>query len=123
MQNQSPPKKRLGFFEFEAYRMAFEMGWIFIIPLILIPTRILLSAARGWPRAFSCAALSFAITGFTFFSIAKFSLFRRGIWFSWGSSAMTNRNRALYRFGYGLIAFSGFIAAALLVVMGLTDGR
>src|SRR6266436_749895 len=52
--------------------------------------------------------------GFALFIASKISLFRRGIWLSWGSSRMTTTWRRAYRLGYAsmlLGALMIFLAA------------
>jgi hypothetical protein len=57
-------------------------------------------------------------SGFLCFLIAKVSLFREGVWISWGSSRMGKGYTILYRVGYGLM-LAGIFLRLLLYVLSL----
>ena len=78
---------------------------IFVVSVILNFGMIF----RRYPGRYGAVAIGLAVTGFVLFSIAKVSLFRRGYWFSFGSSLMTPSNRLAYRLGYAMIIFSSFM--------------
>jgi len=102
-----------GHFERENYTNLFlNFGLlIFLLPIIfLIPN------VRRFPGFFGITALSLGLGGFIFFSIAKFSLFSRGKFLSFGSGGMTQRNRMFYRLGYALIVSASMIAISILFV-------
>lgn len=48
------------------------------------------------------------VVGFVLFAISKVSLYRKGIWNSWGARLMDKPYRFLYRFGYLLMALGIF---------------
>jgi len=56
------------------------------------------------PESFVAASLMIMASGAVCFTLAKVSLFRRGVWMSWDSTSMTKRNANLYRTGYFLMA-------------------
>ena len=53
--------------------------------------------------------------GFVCLLIAKVSLFRRGVWVSWGPRLMSVGNAKLYRVGYLLIGIGAFLRVFLHV--------
>ena len=55
-------------------------------------------------------------SGFALFLVAKLSVFRRGIYVSWGSRAMSAPFRACYRLGYSLILL-GAVAVIFSAVL------
>lgn len=55
-----------------------------------------------------------SFTGFVFLLIAKISLFRKGIWNSWGSKHMSRPLKYVYRCGYILIAIGIFVQTVYL---------
>ena len=48
--------------------------------------------------------------------ISKFSLYRQGIWSSWGTKSMTKGNARLYVFGYSLIAIGTLLLIKLATI-------
>ena len=57
------------------------------------------------PQSFLVAiALWLLIGGFLCLSVTKISLFRRGLWISWGTQMMTRGYARLYRAAYLLLA-------------------
>ena len=84
--------------------------------IAIIPVMLLVHPVSGRPRLFGSLSIGLSVTGFVFFSIAKFSMFQRGVWMSFGSSSMTTRNRMFYRLGYTLMICAAFIALAILAV-------
>ena len=57
-------------------------------------------------------------SGFGCILLAKLSLFRRGIWNSWGTRQMTVRWARLYKLGYALIGL-----AVVLIIMAYRIAR
>ena len=91
------------------------VGGGLIVPVVALPPMILLvRAVSGHPERYGLLAIVSSISGFALFSIAKVSVFRRGIWLSFGSSQMTTWNRAFYRLGYCLMIFAACIAVAIM---------
>lgn len=83
----------------------FMMAFILMIPAYL-------ARAKG----FGLATLGIGTVGFAMFSAAKFSMYRRGIWFSWGSSLMTSEYRKLYRIGCALLVCSAIMSLVIIKV-------
>lgn len=54
----------------------------------------------------------FFSAGFACLLAAKISLFRRGVWFSWGTSQMTQPWSLIYKVGYVLIGLGALISIA-----------
>lgn len=89
------------------YFFLFQVVFAILISLFL---HVLLYA----PFETAVAALSAMIAGGFLIAAAKVSLFRRGIWISWGPSRMRKRFAAIYATGYVLIV----VGAAALSIVG-----
>lgn len=102
-----------GHFEQENFVNLFlQLGLIALI----LPVAILVPNVLRHPQVFAVAAVLLCASGFILFSIAKFSLFKAGKYFTFGSSEMTPRHRVCYRVGYLLMIIAGFIALTLLLI-------
>jgi hypothetical protein len=88
--------------------------WLWLIDLPLLPLLAITAAFLEVFLQFVIhhplpAALGCLILGYSTLLLAKLSLFRRGIWISWGSRLMSTTCASLYRAGYGLIALGGVV--------------
>ena len=63
-------------------------------------------------------ASSIITIGLVFLTISKISMYRQGIWCSWGTSLMTKGNARLYFLGYALIAVGAFLIIKLAAIKG-----
>lgn len=63
---------------------------------------------RG-PTAIFADGIRFIGAGLACLVVSKVSLFRRGVWFSWGPRAMTKWWARLYKVGYAIIAIGIFL--------------
>jgi hypothetical protein len=88
------------------YFLLFQVVFVILISLFLY---VLIHT----PFETAVGALSAMILGGVMIAAAKVSLFRRGIWISWGPSRMKKRFAAIYATGYLLIVVG---AAALAIV-------
>jgi hypothetical protein len=92
--------------------------WQVDVPLelvLLLTTGFLFSlivpAVQLFSTPFVIAAGLITLTGLILLVLCKLSLFRRGIWVSWGSSHMSKVYASLYKLGYGLLFVGlGFFA-------------
>jgi hypothetical protein len=64
------------------------------------------------------AALACYALGLTSLIHAKLSLFRQGVWLSFGPSRLTQEYRRSYWIGYAFIALGVFINTVALLVIG-----
>ena len=83
-----------------------KIRWIDIEPLTAIILIGLLAAIIGphnLVRALLILPFALSILGLVFLIISKVSLFRQGIWFSFGLKLMTRGYARLYRLSYILI--------------------
>ena len=60
-------------------------------------------------------SLTMLVAGVTCLVISKVSLFRRGIWVSWGPRMMSARSSAIYKLGYVLMAAGAVLRLTLHV--------
>lgn len=91
---------------------------VFAVPLIfgvLLSALLPLVLRHPWPVALGSVGAMWL--GAVSVAISKVSLFRQGIWVSWGSRLMGRHSAILYRIGYGLI---GLGTALLLLTWMLT---
>jgi hypothetical protein len=82
---------------------------LFVIPVFMV-------APLVYPELFTKTTMIIAGSGIICFAVGKVSLFRQGIWISWGPRYMTRRNVLLYKTGYALL---GSGAALMLLVQGM----
>ena len=87
-------------------------------PLVMALLMGLLIVAAHRPQELAC--LAFYAIGYCLLVLAKVSLFRRGVWISWGPSQMSLSNRQMYVAAYGLMGI-GFLLNALFAI-GLGTG-
>ena len=85
---------------------------ILIIPVVIIAA-IAIPFARLNPAPFTYASITMVASGVVGVFAAKLSLFRRGIWVSWGPRQMSKAYARLYVVGYALIG----VGLLLLLVM------
>ncbi len=92
--------------------------WIDIEPMPAIMIIGLLAALIGPKLLTVIAILPFALSllGLAFLIIAKVSLFRRGIWFSFGSKLMARGYARLYKLSYILIGIGVLFLLLLAIV-------
>ena len=86
------------------------------IPLLgtILITSELFSLAGGQPRFFVIGALLVATLGACLLFWAKLPLYRKGIYCSFGPSAMPESRQGFYYWGIGL-ALSGCLLAGILI--------
>lgn len=60
--------------------------------------------------------LALYLVGFVCFMIAKLSLLRQGIWFSWGTRLMTPGYARLYRTGYVIMVVGMLLCFSTLLI-------
>jgi hypothetical protein len=87
-----------------------------LAPVVLgIGLLLIATSARTMPALFFIAMLSSYFLGLTLFFVAKASLFRQRVFFSWGSTQMSLWNRRAYRAGYALMLLGSFGALAFII--------
>ena len=98
----------------EALANAFILYAPFAIGVVLA-----VFAANAWaaPLGFAWFTLGLYAAGLILFILAKVSLVRRGIRFSFGSSQMSPWNRRAYRAGYTLMVLGCFATFALFMAI------
>jgi len=102
----------------EALANAFILYAPFAIGLILA---VFAANALAAPTGFAWFTLGLYFVGLALFLLAKFSLLRRGIRFSFGSSQMSPWNRRAYRTGYTLMVLGFFAMFALFMALGASS--
>jgi len=96
-----------------------KITWIDIEPFPAM-TIIGLLAALLFPylwRAMLILPFTLSLLGLAFLIIAKISLFRRGIWFSFGSQLMTRGYAKLYTLSYYLMGIGVLLLLMLFFLM------
>ena len=68
------------------------------------------------PDAFCTLAVVSLASGLALIAAAKMSLFRRGVWSSWGAGLMARPFRICYRLGYILLAAGMAVFLVRLVI-------
>lgn len=83
--------------------------WLLIDPepLMLYAILTVIVLAIIVPRFLSTASVALIAFGLICLTITKASLFRQGIWISWGTKRMTKWNARLYWAGYVLLGLGG----------------
>ena len=93
-----------------------------IEPMILMVVIGLLAAMIG-PRLFQDPSiilmLPFALfgTGFVCLIISKLSLYKKGIWFSFGLKHMSKGYATLYKVAYAFFAIGGLILLLMIIAL------
>ena len=64
---------------------------------------LIVPAVQRFPTPFAIAAGLITLTGLILLLLCKLSLFRKGIWISWGSRQMSEGYANLYKPAYGLM--------------------
>ncbi len=92
-----------------------------LIPIMVIACLFAMILLKPNPLAFVTVLVSLSgllgVCGFVCLLLSKISLFRQGIWISWGTKPMSERNARLYRIGYVLLiigAFASWLFSRLL---------
>lgn len=111
--NFSEDRKSPGHFEREN---VLNLVWVLGLPLMVLPVVIIMPNVLRYPVGSGVMSVVLCAIGFVLFSLAKFSQFRQGRYFTFGSAGMSPRNRILYRCGYVLMASAALIALCLLFV-------
>ncbi len=70
---------------------------------------------RSEPLASAWACLALWAAGLMLLFVAKLSLFRRGVWISWGPGRMPSSLRRVYFAGYALIAAGAAVCLILIL--------
>lgn len=99
------------------YLVDFPFFFLFQV-LFVVLMSLFLHVLGHAPFETAVGALIAMILGGVMIAAAKVSLFRRGIWISWGPWKMTTRYAAIYATGYVLIVVG---AAALSIVGSATS--
>ena len=97
-------KRELWLIDFDIAFLIFPVG---------ISAAIVIHYALLNPAAFVYASIAMVASGVVGVFVAKLSLFRRGIWVSWGPRQMGRAYARLYVIGYALIG----VGLLLLLVM------
>ena len=71
--------------------------------LLLVAIPVIMIAAVTLPELLWKTTMIIAGSGIICLAVAKISLFRQGIWNSWGRRYMTKRNALIYKAGYTLL--------------------
>ena len=87
------------------------------IELVLLLTTgflfsLIVPAVQRFSTPFAIGAGLITLTGLILLLLCKLSLFRRGIWVSWGSSHMSRSYTSLYKLAYALL----LVGPGLLIV-------
>ena len=82
------------------------------IMLLILGLGVLVTVAVANPGL----PLAFYLVGFVCFLVAKLSVLRQGIWFSWGTRLMTRGYARLYRTGYIIMAIGVLLTFFALLV-------
>jgi formate/nitrite transporter FocA (FNT family) len=94
-------------------------AWNYVVQLapVVLGAGLLLvtTLARRLPAVLFFVMLSSYSVGFILFLVAKASLFRQGVYFSWGSNPMSLWNRRAYRAGYALMLLGCVGALAFII--------
>ena len=103
-------------------REALANAFILYAPFVIGVT-LALFAANAWaaPFGFGWFTLALYLAGLALFLLAKVSLLRRGIRFSFGSSQMSPCSRRAYRAGYTLMVLGFFATLALFTALGASS--
>jgi hypothetical protein len=80
-----------------------------MLTMIFLGLPILVLLANG------LLSTSLLIAGGLCVIVAKISLFRRGVWISWGPRLLSARGAAVYKAGYALIACGAVLRLVLRV--------
>jgi hypothetical protein len=102
----------------EALANAFIVYAPFAIGLLLT---VLLASAWATPLGFGWFTLALYLLGLALFLLAKLSLLRRGVRFSFGSAQMSPWNRRAYRAGYALMLLGFFATFAFFLALGASS--
>ena len=95
----------------ELWGIDVEIG-ILIIPVVIIAAIVIPNALLN-PAPFMYTSIGMVASGVVGVFTAKLSLFRRGIWVSWGPRQMSKAYAGLYVVGYALIG----VGLLLMLVM------
>jgi hypothetical protein len=82
------------------------MQVVFVLGLLV--TFFAPALLRG-PMAIFADGIRFLVAGVACLLVSKTSLFRRGMWVSWGPAAMTKWWARVYKLGYALMAIGVFL--------------
>jgi hypothetical protein len=104
-------KEKNGSTSLTGFDISFELILVFIGLLVAIIAPFILTGQ------YQLGSLIAAI-GFILFFISKVSLFRMGIWRSWGPAHMSKFNRALYIAGYFFMIFGAGLILLIYKVHG-----
>lgn len=86
---------------------AIDFDPVLAIVVATVPLIVLLS--------YGLLSVAILAVGFSCLVIAKVSLFRRGVWVSWGPKLMSARASAIYKIGYLLIAIGAVLRLTVRV--------
>jgi hypothetical protein len=86
-----------------------------VLLLAVIPAFIF--AAVAHPELLAKTTVIIMGSGIICLTVAKISLFRQGIWISWGPRYMTKLNALLYKTGYALLGSAVVLMLLVRTVM------
>jgi len=117
--NLSEDRVTPGHFELEN---VLNLVWVLGVPLLVLLVAIIMPNVLRHPVGSGLMSVILCFIGFAMFSFAKFSQFRQGRYFTFGSAGMSPRDRILYRCGYTLMTLAALIALCLLFAAKVAPG-
>jgi hypothetical protein len=101
------------------YQWAIDIDPLIVIPLIGVLATFFLPVLRRDPLSSVGALVAVVIFGgLGCLVISKISVYRKGIWNSWGTSLMSHSMTRLYKVGYALL-----LVGVLFLIMLIKDLR
>lgn len=97
---------------------AIDVDIIAVLVVVAVVAAVLAPAIVGNPGGAARTALLLMIAGAVLVAAAKATLWRQGIWLSWGTNRMSRTFAIVYRCGYSCMAL-GF----LMLVLSLKVAR
>jgi hypothetical protein len=83
-----------------------------LVPMVILGLIVALFGGFPTPGKMLFNAKIMLVIGFLLLLAAKMSVFRRGIWISWGTKEMKGFWRAIYIAAYALMGFGAIIILA-----------
>jgi len=100
----------------KSYLRQIDFDPLIMIAVIGILAAIIIPQVKFYPSLLLILPFTCIIIGLVLLSVSKISLYRKGIWFSFGSKLMTKGYASLYKLGY-LFIFTGMLVV-LMVLAG-----
>lgn len=98
----------------KTYLWQIDVDPLIIVMIIGILAAILIPQVKLNPSLLLILPFTCTIIGLVFLSISKVSLYRKGIWVSFGAKLMSKRYARLYKLGY-LFIITGMLAVLILI--------